>query len=387
MSDSIHADKILSYLRDNQKEMFAYLRRLVSAESPSSVPESQKKIHTILQETLLALEFQVELIPGQRTGGHLLAKHIDRGEVGEQLLIGHCDTVWHIGTLEKMPFTQRDGIIKGPGVYDMKGGLTQMVFALKAINHLGLKPSLRPVIFVNSDEEIGSFESEPHIRRLAQQVDRVYVLEPALGLSGKLKTARKGVGHFTVDITGKAAHAGLDPDRGRSAIKELSYVIQELYALGEPDKGITLNVGIVEGGTRTNVVAPWSRAQVDVRVPTVEDAKRLEPVILNLKARTPGVEIAVKGQIGRMPMEPTEENQRLWRMAKLVGETIGLDLQYGSAGGGSDGNTTSQYVATLDGLGPVGDGAHADHEFVFADKLIERCALLTLLILAPNPGE
>jgi len=387
MSDSIHADKILSYLRDNQKEMFAYLRRLVSAESPSSVPESQKKIHTILQETLLALEFQVELIPGQRTGGHLLAKHIDRGEVGEQLLIGHCDTVWPIGTLEKMPFTQRDGIIKGPGVYDMKGGLTQMVFALKAINHLGLKPSLRPVIFVNSDEEIGSFESEPHIHRLAQQVDRVYVLEPALGLSGKLKTARKGVGHFTVDITGKAAHAGLDLDKGRSAIKELSYVIQELYALGEPDKGITLNVGIVEGGTRTNVVAPWSRAQVDVRVPTVEDAKRLEPVILNLKARTPGVEIAVKGQIGRMPMEPTEENQRLWRMAKLVGETIGLDLQHGSAGGGSDGNTTSQYVATLDGLGPVGDGAHADHEFVFADKLIERCALLTLLILAPNPGE
>ena len=387
MSDSIHADRVLSYLRDNQKELFAYLRRLVSAESPSSVPESQKKIHTILQETLLALEFQVELISGQRTGGHLLAKHIDRGEVGEQLLIGHCDTVWPIGTLEKMPFTQRDGIIKGPGVYDMKGGLTQMVFALKAINHLGLKPSLRPVIFVNSDEEIGSFESEPHIHRLAQQVDRVYVLEPALGLSGKLKTARKGVGHFTVDITGKAAHAGLDPDKGRSAIKELSYVIQELYALGERDKGITLNVGIVEGGTRTNVVAPWSRAQVDVRVPTVEDAKRLEPVILNLKARTPGVEIAVKGQIGRMPMEPTEENQRLWRMAKLVGETIGLDLQHGSAGGGSDGNTTSQYVATLDGLGPVGDGAHADHEFVFADKLIERCALLTLLILAPNPGE
>jgi glutamate carboxypeptidase len=387
MSDSIHADIILSYLRDNQKEMFAYLRRLVSAESPSSVPESQKKIHTILQETLLALGFQVELIPGQRTGGHLLAKHLDRGENGEQLLIGHCDTVWPIGTLEKMPFTEHDGIIKGPGVYDMKGGLTQMVFALKAINHLGLKPSLRPVIFVNSDEEIGSFESEPHIHRLAQQVDRVYVLEPALGLSGKLKTARKGVGQFTVDITGKAAHAGLDPDRGRSAIKELSYVIQELYALGEPDKGITLNVGIVEGGTRTNVVAPWSRAQVDVRVPTVEDAKRLEPVILNLRARTPGVEIAVKGQIGRMPMEPTEENQRLWRMAKLVGATIGLDLQHGSAGGGSDGNTTSQYVATLDGLGPVGDGAHADHEFVFADKLIERCALLALLILAPNPGE
>jgi glutamate carboxypeptidase len=387
MADNSRGEEILTYLQGQQETIFSYLGRLVLAESPSSDPDSQKKIQSILRETLTALGFEVKLIQGDRTGGHLLAKQMGGHEVGEQLLIGHCDTVWPVGTLEKMPFTQKDGIIKGPGVYDMKGGLTQMVFALKAISHLGLKPSLRPIVFVNSDEEIGSFESEPHIRRLAQRVHRVYVLEPALGLSGKLKTARKGVGQFTVDITGKAAHAGLDPAKGISAIKELSYVIQELYAMGEPDKGITVNVGIVEGGTRTNVIAPWSRAQVDVRVPTVEDARRMEPAILNLKAHAPGIELQIKGQIGRMPMEATEENQRLWRMAKSMGETIGLDLQHGSAGGGSDGNTTSQYVATLDGLGPVGDGAHADHEFVFADKLIERCALLSLLILAPNAGE
>ena len=384
MPDNAHGEQILSYLQDQREQIFSYLERLVKAESPSSVPDSQKNIQAILRESLTILDFEVDLIQGDRTGGHILAKQMGGDEVGEQLLIGHCDTVWPVGTLEKMPFTREDGVIKGPGVYDMKGGLTQMIFALKAIRHLGLKAPLRPVVFVNSDEEIGSFESEPHIRQLAQQVDRVYVLEPALGLSGMLKTARKGVGLFTVDIAGKAAHAGLDPEQGISAITELSYVIQELYALGEHDKGITVNVGIVEGGTRTNVIAPWSRAKVDVRVPTVEDAKRMEPAILNLKAHTPGVELKIKGQIGRLPMEATEENQRLWRMARALGETIGLDLQYGSAGGGSDGNTTSQYVATLDGLGPVGDGAHADHEFVVADKMIERCALLALLILAPN---
>lgn len=384
MPDNAHGVQIISYLQDQREHIFSYLERLVAAESPSSVPDSQKNIQAILRESLTSLDFEVDLIQGDRTGGHILAKQLGRNELGEQLLIGHCDTVWPIGTLEKMPFTKEDGVITGPGVYDMKGGLTQIVFALKAIRHLGLKAPLKPVVFVNSDEEIGSFESEPHIRQLAQQVDRVYVLEPALGLSGMLKTARKGVGLFTVDIAGKAAHAGLDPEKGISAIKELSYVIQELYALGEPDKGITVNVGIVEGGTRTNVIAPWSRAKVDVRVPTVEDAKRMEPAILNLKAHTPGVELKIKGQIGRLPMEATEENQRLWKMARALGETIGLDLQYGSAGGGSDGNTTSQYIATLDGLGPVGDGAHADHEFVFADKMIERCALLALLILAPN---
>lgn len=384
MPDNAHGVQIISYLQDQREHIFSYLERLVAAESPSSVPDSQKNIQAILRESLTSLDFEVDLIQGDRTGGHILAKQLGGNELGEQLLIGHCDTVWPIGTLEKMPFTKEDGVITGPGVYDMKGGLTQIVFALKAIRHLGLKAPLKPVVFVNSDEEIGSFESEPHIRQLAQQVDRVYVLEPALGLSGMLKTARKGVGLFTVDIAGKAAHAGLDPEKGISAIKELSYVIQELYALGEPDKGITVNVGIVEGGTRTNVIAPWSRAKVDVRVPTVEDAKRMEPAILNLKAHTPGVELKIKGQIGRLPMEATEENQRLWKMARALGETIGLDLQYGSAGGGSDGNTTSQYIATLDGLGPVGDGAHADHEFVFADKMIERCALLALLILAPN---
>jgi len=387
METKTTATKILSFLKSNREEMVSLLRQLVLAESPSSDPESQSAIQAILSEALRELDFKVELIEGRRTGGHIKAGSEAGDYEGKQLLIGHCDTVWPVGTLNRMPFVFSDGIVKGPGAYDMKGGLTQMVFALRAIRFHGLKPAMRPVIFINSDEEIGSFESEPHIRRLAQEVDRVFVLEPALGRSGKLKTARKGVGQFTVDIKGKAAHAGLDPDKGISAILELSYMIQKLHALSDPAGGITVNVGIVEGGTRTNVIAPWSRAKVDVRVPTVEDARRIEATILKLNAETLGAEVTISGQINRLPMEVTEENQRLWILAKSIGETLGLQLEQGLAGGGSDGNTTSQYVATLDGLGPVGDGAHADHEFVFVDTLVERCALLALLLLAPKDGD
>ncbi len=375
--------RILSFLQESKAEMVSYLRRLVLVESPSSNPESQAEILAILRETLRELDYAIDMLPGEHTGGQLLARPAEGYISGKQLLIGHCDTVWPIGTIESMPFVFQDGAIRGPGVYDMKGGLAQVVFALKAIRSLGIKPTLEPIVFVNTDEEIGSIESEPHIRRLAQEVDRVFVLEPALGPSGKLKTARKGVGQFSVTVRGKAAHAGLDPDKGISAIRELSYLIQKLYALSDPAGGVTVNVGTIEGGIRPNVIAPSSRAQVDVRVPTLKEARRMESAILNLRPETPGVELEIAGRIGRPPMEPTKENQRLWSLARSLGETIGLQLEQGTAGGGSDGNTTSQYVATLDGLGPVGDGAHADHEFILLDKMVERCALLALLILAP----
>jgi glutamate carboxypeptidase len=376
-------ERILSFLQERKAEMVSYLRRLVLAESPSTSPESQAEILAILRQTLGELGYVVEILPGERTSGQLMARPAESSHTRKQLLLGHCDTVWPIGTIKKMPFVFQDGLIRGPGVYDMKGGLTQIIFALKAIRSLGLEPTLGPIVFVNTDEEIGSIESDLHIRRLAQAVDRVFVLEPALGLSGKLKTARKGIGQFSIVVRGKASHAGLDPDKGISAIRELSSLIQKLYALSNPAGGVTVNVGIVEGGIRSNVVAPSASAQVDVRVPTLVDASRMESAILNLRPETPGAELTITGRIDRPPMERTRENQRLWRLAKSLGERIGLQLEQGTAGGGSDGNTTSQYVATLDGLGPVGDGAHADHEFIELDKMVERCALLALLILAP----
>jgi glutamate carboxypeptidase len=265
----------------------------------------------------------------------------------------------------------------------MKAGLTEMIFALQTIRALDLAPEVAPLCFINSDEEIGSHESTRYLRALAPRVDRCLVLEPSLGRAGKIKTTRKGVGRFTVTVQGKAAHAGLDPGAGASAILELSHVIQKLFQLNDPEHGTSVNVGVIDGGIRPNMVAPQSRAIIDVRVQTQADAQRIEAAIHGLETATPGVSLLVEGAIGRPPMEATEANQQLWRIAQTLGDELGMELQQGTAGGGSDGNTTSLYSATLDGLGAVGDGAHADHEFIEIDRLEERCALLTLLLLAP----
>ncbi len=211
-----------------------------------------------------------------------------------------------------------------------------------------------------------------------------------MGTDGALKTARKGVGRYTVTVLGKAAHAGLDPERGVSAILELSHVIQQLFALNDPAAGVTVNVGTIDGGLRPNVVAPESRAVIDVRVATQADAERIDAAIKGLEPSAAGIELHIEGAIGRPALEPTPRNRELWQLAAELGTEIGLDLVEGTAGGGSDGNTTSQYTATLDGLGPVGDGAHARHEHLDIDKTIERAALLALLLLAPplaaSPG-
>ena len=258
-----------------------------------------------------------------------------------------------------------------------------MVFALKALRELKLPMPLEPVIFINSDEEIGSRTSTKYVRALARSVQRAFVLEPSMGEEGAIKTERKGIGRFIITVHGKAAHAGLDPEGGASAILELSHVIQMLFGLNDFDKGISVNVGTVDGGLQPNVIAPHSQAVVDVRVPTIADGEHIEAAIHGMQPTTPGVRLTIEGGIGRPSMEQTPRNKALWEQAKGLGGDLGLSLQQGRAGGGSDGNTTSQYTATLDGLGPVGHGAHAEHEFIYIDKTLERTALLALLLLAP----
>ena len=380
------ARDVLDYLREREQALVGFLERLALAESPSAEPASQDEVLGTLSEALTELGYTTRRVPGRRSGGHLYARP-ERLGTPAQLLLGHSDTVWPLGTLAEMPVEVGDGIITGPGVYDMKGGLAQMVFALRALRDLGLNPPLTPVVFVNSDEEVGSRESTRHIRRLARVVERALVMEPSLGPSGKLKTARKGVGRFSIVVEGEAAHAGLDPGGGASAILELSYLIQALFALNDPVHGTTVNVGTIDGGLSPNVVAPESRALVDVRVPTKYDARRVEESILRLKPVTPGVTLRVEGGMGRPPMERTPRNRRLWEAARRLGKELGLDLDEGMAGGGSDGNTTSLFTATLDGLGAVGDGAHARHEFVYVDRMVERCALLALLLMEPPLTE
>src|SRR5262245_22096883 len=223
--DQVPAQEILCYLHNQLPEMVALVQRLVVAESPSTEPHTQKAVLTPLAEALGRLDYTVLHIPGRQSGGHLYARPRQRvRRQPTQLLLGHCDTVWPLGTLQEMPMEIGEGVIRGPGVYDMKAGLVQLLYALRALHVLQLEPPVAPVVFVNSDEEIGSYESTPHIRRLARTADRAFVLEPSLGLDGKLKTARKGVDRFTVIVKGKAAHAGLNPEGGVSAILELSYV-------------------------------------------------------------------------------------------------------------------------------------------------------------------
>ncbi len=379
------ADSIEAYLKDARDDMVEFLSRLVLAESPSTSPEAQARPQTLLWEALTDLGFVVQIVPGRDSGGYLLAKR--SGSSGgdpaapRQLLLGHCDTVWPLGTLRSMPLVVEENVVRGPGVYDMKGGLTQLIYALRALEACAVRLPYDPVVLVNSDEEIGSAESLPAILDQAQQVERAFVLEPALGLGGKLKTARKGVGRFEIVVHGRAAHAGLDPQKGVSAVLALSYVIQELHALNDLQNGVSVNVGRIEGGLRANVIAPESRAVVDVRVPTKEDAHRLEERIRGLALPLPGIRLEVSGRFGRPPLERTEANQALWQTAAALAHERGYILEQGMAGGGSDGNYTSLHTATLDGLGAVGDGAHAEHEFVFIDKMLERTALLALLLM------
>jgi len=376
--------QVLSYLRAQQAPMIELLKDLVLMETPSTEADSQAAIRARLKSEFEQIDYRVLLVPGRESGGHLYVSPKNRAKrQPAQLMIGHCDTVWPVGTLQSMPLLNESGILHGPGVYDMKAGIVEMIFALRAIDTLGLNPSVAPLCFINSDEEIGSHESTRYVRALAQRVDRCMVLEPSLGHSGKIKTARKGVGRFTVTVEGKAAHAGLDPGAGASAILELSHVIQKLFLLNDPAHGTSVNVGVIDGGVRPNVVAPQSRAVIDVRVQTQADAERIEAEIHGLEKETEGVSLHIEGAIGRPPMEPTEANQRFWKVAQALGEELDLALEEGTAGGGSDGNTTSLYTATLDGLGAVGDGAHAKHEHILVDRLPERCALLTLLLLAP----
>ena len=376
--------RLLDYLHSRQGEMVELLKQLVLAESPSTVPTAQKQVLSLLKNALESRHYRVRFLGSQKSGGHLLAVPKQRvKQQPRQLLLGHCDTVWPLGTLETMPLREENGKLYGPGVYDMKGGLIQTIFALESLFYHDLIPRVTPIFLINSDEEIGSEESTPYIRRLVQGCDRVFVMEPSLGEMGELKTRRKGVGRFTIKVMGKAAHAGLEPEKGASAILELSFVIQQLFALNNPEQGITVNVGTIDGGIRSNVIAPESQAVVDVRVLHQKDAQKIESQILSLQATTPGTQLIITGRIGRPPMEKTPESEKLWQRAYQRACELGLDLTEATAGGGSDGNTTNRYAPTLDGLGAVGDAAHSLGEFIYIDALVERGALLARLLLDP----
>jgi glutamate carboxypeptidase len=378
------ASSLLEHLAPLQEEMVELLERLARVESPTDVPEAQAGVRAILEEAWGELGYRSRLVPGRLTGGHLLVAPRSRpSDRPVQLLMGHMDTVWPLGTLEEMPVVREGNVLRGPGVFDMKGGLVEMVFAVRALQALDVPLPATPVAFINSDEETGSAESKRSVVRMARASCRAFVVEPSFGPTGALKTARKGVGNFRIRIHGQPAHAGLDPGAGASAIQELSHVIQALHRMTDLDRGITVNVGVVRGGTRPNVVAAGAEAEVDLRALTLAEAEEMSRRIHALEPVTPGVRLEVTGGVRVPPLERTPPARVLWGHAVKAAQAMGWELDEVTAGGGSDGNTTSQYTPTLDGLGPVGDGAHARHEHVLVDHLPRRAALLAALLASP----
>jgi len=317
---SAAVDQVRDFINGQKHALVSLVQRLVEAESPSAHPEYHDSVRRILASALMDAGY-VAREPGAVRGvRHVFARPAERHRGrGVQLLLGHFDTVWPIGTIGKRPCTVNGNTMRGPGVFDMKGGLGQIVLALCALRELRLEPPLTPVVLINADEEIGSRTSSPYIRMLARRAERAFVLEPALGANGDIKTERKGIGRFTVTAFGKAAHAGLDPEGGASAILELSHVIQALFALNDPDKGISVNVGTVDGGIQPNVIAPHGSAVVDVRVPTIASGQAIEKAIHAIKPTTPGVRLHIQGRIGRPSMEATPRNIALWQQARRLG--------------------------------------------------------------------
>ena len=377
------ARAVLDWLRGEEDAFVATLERLVRIESPSSDRAAQREIFSLLVPELEADGFVARAVSAQ--GPHLYARPLARRRgAPRQLLVGHTDTVWPRGTLATMAIRRDEDRLFGPGVYDMKAGLVEILFALRALAACGLDPEVTPVVFLNSDEETGSEDSTPYLRLLARGAERAFVLEAAAGREGRLKTARKGVGRFRVVVRGRAAHAGTEPEHGVSAILELAKQIERLFALNDPKRGITVNVGTVDGGIRPNVVAPEAVALVDVRVRTQADAYLIERELASLAPTVPNAEVEVTGAIGRAPMERTPANAALFEEAERLGAELGLVIgEAPVVGGASDGNTTNVFTPTLDGLGPLGGGAHAADEHILVSRTLERTALLALLLLLP----
>jgi glutamate carboxypeptidase len=379
------AGSILSWLAAREDEMATLLLELVRAETPSGARGSERKALALLAEELRSAGYVSRLVHGHDCGDHLYARPQVR-EYGapRQLVVGHVDTVWPLGSVRRMPPRIENGRLYGPGAYDMKGGLVQLVFALRALAELGAVPTVTPVVFVNADEETGSSDSVRWLRQLACGSDRALVLEPPEGSDGGLKTGRKAVGSFRLTILGRPAHAGAGPQAGASAILELAHQVERLFALNDLDRGITVNVGTIDGGLRPNVVAPQADAVVDVRAPTASAAREVEKALRSLKPTRAGLMLRVTGSFDRPPMPQTDRNRGLSRRARILARSLGLTLTEAPvAGGASDANFTSELTATLDGLGALGEGSHALDEHIVVHALPQRAALLALLLLEP----
>ncbi len=371
--------QLLDYCERQRGWLLETVTALVNLESPSTNKAAVDRCGAELAARLAALGARVQRVPQTGRGDHVRAEFPARDGVAPLLLLGHLDTVWDVGHLARMPLIEKDGRLHGPGVFDMKAGIAIAMLAIRALRETS-RPVPHVVMLWTTDEEIGSGTSRAIIEAEARASRAVLVIEPSLP-GGAVKTSRKGCGTFELIVHGVPAHAGLDPGKGASAIHELAQQIVDIGNLQDLERGTTVNVGIISGGSRANVVAETARAEIDVRVPFMADADRIAAALGRLQPHIPGTRLELRGGVDRPPLERTAGVVGLYEEARAVARELGRDLAEGGAGGGSDGNFTAAIgVPTLDGLGPAGDGAHAAHEHVLIADLPWRAALLAGLI-------
>lgn len=377
---------IKDYLQQHADEILDDIKKLVLAESPSADKQAVDRCGDVLQSIFQQrLGIAAEVEPQQRYGNHL---KFALGQDGPQTtVLGHFDTVWDKGELA---LREEDGKLYGPGILDMKTGLVQAIWAVRALAETNQLAGKRIVFLCNSDEELGSPSSSDWISRHAQGSAQVLVVEPAVAGSGAIKIARKGTGRYDVTITGQAAHAGNNPEEGISAVQEMAQQVLFLHGLNAPERGTTVNVGIAQGGSRINVVADKAELGIDTRVTSVEEAQRIHQAISQLAPFTAGIRLNVSGEQMRPPMQQTPASLKLFERAQRVALALGFAIEGKAVGGGSDGNFTAALgLPTLDGLGATGAGIHARHEHILIAGIVPRAALVAGMISgdATSDGE
>ncbi len=390
LSASLEAQSRLAYFKESGDQIVSTIRELVEIESPSDNKAAADGMAEFIAGKFSKLGGEIRFHRAQDFGNHLQVNFGGRS-AKSVLLLGHYDTVYPLGTLTSMPCRVAGNKLSGPGVLDMKSGIALMLHALGALQYWhnqdwqnqgwqGVMP--RPVtVLLVSDEEVGSDSSRKITEALAKRSAAVLVLEPSYGPHGAVKTARKGVGDYAIKVTGKASHAGLDFEKGVNAIRELARQIEKISSFTDLKKGLTVNVGIVSGGSRTNVVPAEAQAQVDVRIARIKDAAGIDRKMRNLRPFNRQCKIEVTGGINRPPMERTAGVAALYEQARTIARQVGWKLGEAAVGGGSDGNFTAGLgIPTLDGLGGVGDGAHAIHEHILISELPRRATLIAALI-------
>jgi glutamate carboxypeptidase len=376
------AQRLLAYFHTQLPAMLETIRSVVEQETPSRDKPRLDAFAAMLSARLSAAGATCATIANPTHGNHLRARLMptlpSTREQRSGLVLCHYDTVWPVGSLATHPSRTEDGKAYGPGIFDMQTSLVLTEFALRAIRDLELNLPRPITILITSDEEIGSETSRVLIETEARQAAYVLVLESPLP-GGVLKTTRKGTGSFTLVTTGRAAHAGVDPDKGVNAIIEMAHQLLAVHQFADREQGTTVSAGVIAGGTATNVVPAACTAQIDVRAWTQQEANRIEQALHSLTPVLPGAQVEVSGGWNRPPLERSATGA-LFERVRAIGNTLGIALEEGGTGGGSDGNFTGALgVPTLDGLGVPGDGAHADHEHILVDAIAPRAALLTAL--------